>query len=699
MREEKVFLVAIGNPQEGYTLDVVQSLNESIVGKRQGSVRVSPIFRVIASPGNCHVREGTYIGLLSPLSAFEFIGKQPKEVREHMWFSLGIASVLIFSDNKSVIEKLCDDYKDELAAWEIWHIGSERVLNVEKIHVSRKPMAEAGLKSYQGLSPDSQRLLDEIRLHLHEALYTAATFMPEQVSKLQVIVKSVNEIADEIYYLEAPESREPPPEFNRGGGTPSPSERNQRLNQGLSHLIQLNSALAYAVSQTSYGTAPILERPCLASAHSLLGIGTAYRAVAAISGFAERVFEGTPVLAVIDERYRSMPGIPIERNVPDYQVKLWNNADKFNIESQLKGVASEEIRPKLAFFSSRLGFGEAHFSVTAATQVLHAADSVRWTLATLTHELLHSHVRGLLATILSEKSREGLNTSTFKDFHGQFLAWMRSDQHPATLIDCIRFVIFSFASGRHSALDILKKKAVRSTSDGQTKLEHRVPTGDELFSQFFRSSLHLLEEIFVHTLDLHYFYNGNRDLFLEVLWESWTTVPAVVSDLEHYLLRSIVACASIDRSPARTLEQRRDESISLLRQKLKDLGDITPKNLFLHEALSCLNKSDTLKRIRLLFTPSIYLADMVATLLFSSSIQSKFWTGDRKIDSKDGASTYLMDTLEFTGGSVSNPVAFLMDRVLRQRTEQFTFDEEYRSAWVLLATASASRPLNSLYQT
>jgi hypothetical protein len=48
----------------------------------------------------------------------------------------------------------------------------------------------------------------------------------------------------------------------------------------------------------------------------------------------------------------------------------------------------------------------------------------------------------------------------------------------------------------------------------------------------------------VHCLDLHYFYRGDLDLYLLLLWRSWSCVPSVYSDLPHYISRCLLAIAT-----------------------------------------------------------------------------------------------------------------------------------------------------------
>ena len=682
-----IYLTLTGNEHEGYTLRATTESDKFPHSPASQSRRISPIFPVISAKPL--VIRGLYIGLLCPLRAFEFIGKQPNEIKDQLWFSHGIASVIIVGKNETDILNFCQEEESDLAGWELWHIDDFDKLHVVKRHVRTVSVPRFTVDSFENISSDAAKLLDEIKIHLHEAVRCAALFMPEQLPRLERVAKAANEIASEIYFFENTKDRPTPKHFkNQTKENKHAYDVNQRLNQGFTQLIQLNSTLAYVVSQAANGAIPILERPCLVANCSLLGVGTAYRAISAIAGFVEDTFEEYPLIAEIDKHYRTYPGNPVTNNIAVYELSIWPKTEGSFIDSLLGDTKSELSCQKLTYFSSRHGFGEAHFSVTAAAQTLYAADSVRWSLVTLTHELLHSHVTGILATILSNNEKTGITPERFKEYHKSFVKYIENQEEPEHLLDSLRYIIFSFAAGRTSAIRTLHKMENDRSSSEDIEWNVPVPVVSE-FGPYFLTSLHLLEEVIVHTLDLAYFYNGNIDLFIEVLWGSWTTVPAVVGDLETYSLRTLVAIATLDKSPNRTVEHRLDRALSLVRDKLNALAQKDSSNLFLQKAISYLNDPVKSLRLPLLFTPCIYLADMVSRYLCSGSVQAKFWDFDKNIESKEGKAEYLMETMNFPGGKVANPVAFLMDRA--QRKQDGGFPEDVRSAWVLLATASSAR--------
>lgn len=679
------FLVLTGDAAGGFHLATAPDASAATRAAGERACRVSPIFPVVPGKENQAPLDGCeWVGFFCPRRAFEFIGQQTQSCQEKLWFSHGLAAVIRFGTSEKELLDTISGQEGEISAYEIWRV-KRGMIEVVKQSIQPATVPNCQLADFSGLSKDGQRLLEEIQVNLHEAARCAAVYMPEQVPKLERITEAVNELVEELRELEKWDAGQPETRPLNGNDPGA----HQRINQRLSHLIQLNSALAYVVSQTSNGSVPILERPCLISTYSLLGVGTAYRAVSAVAGYVEAVFERNAVLKVIDEVYRNVPGIKVPTSLSHYKLDELRQSglaiDKFLKEEP------EASRPKLAFFSLRLGFGEAHFSVTAAAQVLHAADSVRWSLMTLTHELLHSHVTGLLSTIFCKGVTEGLTVQRFEEFHVQFKAYLRDDvtqAKPPALLDSLRFMIFVFAAFRHDAYEKARVLSYSPDSSGHATLNARVPDSIELFRSFYSHSLRLLEELIVHTLDVRYFYRGDRDLFLELLWESWTTVPAVVGDLETYLLRSLVAVATLEEGK---VSDRFKLAHERLLKKLQELVMKQPSNVFLRKAGQHLEDKNNSRRLRLLFYPAIYIADMAATFLYSQRIEAKLWSDDPNIEpGDDQLPDYALEFGTFRGGRVINPIPFLAARL--READGVADDEDRSSAWVLLATASSALP-------
>lgn len=686
-----VYLVLTGSVTSEHSLSITRDPKEVYdrIGVSEG--RISPIFPVVPSDVPADPLAGAkFIAFLCPLRPFEFIGKQPKELRTKIWFSLGIAAVVLFGNEGCDVLKIVAQEKEHLSAYEIWRLDGGKVLP-DSLWIRPAAFSPPRLRQTPNLSKDTLRLIQEIQGNLHEAARAAAIFTPEANSKFERLTEATNQIIEELEYLENPLSVSPPKQFakSKSAITEDIFGVHQRVNQRMTQLIQLNSALAYVVSQTSHGTIPILEGPCLISTHALLGVATAYRAISAIVSFVESIFEQHPILAVIDKTYRNMPGVEVFTDVLRYDRNRWRDSG-VAIDNFLHLGKPEISRPKVTYFSSRLGFAETHFAVTSASQTLHAADSIRWSLMTLTHELLHAHVTGILATLFGDEVSQGLTWDSFVRLHSEFRTFVNTQPPPVpTMLNSLRYMVFAFAVSRYEIFGKLNEMDHGGVGEPPTKIKigPRLPEQTELFAAFYRSSLRLLEELIVHTLDLHYFYSGDRDVYLELLWKSWTTVPAVVGDLETYLLRTLVAVATME-------EGRVSERFKLARErllaKLSELIADEGTNVFLQKAHGHLADEKKTRRLRLLFYPCVYAADMTAFFLRSMNLEANLWSNDENIEpSGEGEFLYSMATAEFSGSRVKNPIAFIAHRLRLQEKDPEEMDEDFRSAWVLLATASA----------
>ncbi|HEV8582184.1 MAG TPA: hypothetical protein VGX68_24200, partial [Thermoanaerobaculia bacterium] len=86
------------------------------------------------------------------------------------------------------------------------------------------------------------------------------------------------------------------------------------IHQRTDRIVQINSALSYVTSQLHSGTLPILERRCLVRRYSLLGIGTAIRALVRLARHVEVAFSEGRVESVLVNLFslptsRPLPGL------------------------------------------------------------------------------------------------------------------------------------------------------------------------------------------------------------------------------------------------------------------------------------------------------------------------------------------------------------------------------------------------------
>ena len=106
------------------------------------------------------------------------------------------------------------------------------------------------------------------------------------------------------------------------------------------------------------------------------------------------------------------------------------------------------------------------------------------------------------------------------------------------LDDSIRNVILCYCCHTYSHGSLTVKKA----SKGKIFAIPDLPK-DELWNTF-ESEFRNISEIFVHVLDLHYFYAGRVSIYIPLIWCSWIAVPHINGDIRQYVLRSLLAIAS-----------------------------------------------------------------------------------------------------------------------------------------------------------
>ena len=340
-------------------------------------------------------------------------------------------------------------------------------------------------------------------------------------------------------------------------------------------------------------------------------------------------------------------------------------------------------------------------------QSISSADAARWTLLTLSHELLHAHVKGLFAIILKSTTVPP-GDSSLSNLIQSYRSWAGEIQKDGkavgrmSVLDFLRFRTFAFVDGIQKAAT----SEIDQPNEGETELLKVGPQSSDAYEiERFKNSFGYLNEIVVHVLDLHYFYNEAEDLYLSSLWKSWATVPGVADKLDWYILRSLVAAASKDtdgitwecfgvlgdRLPKshKNLNLRFKTAVSDLVSLVEDLcanGHDLPT---LRAVLARLADPDALKWLRTNFYPCYLFAEIVKEFFYSRKLKNYFDNFADKLAEQDekGNPVYLLDTLHFPGLRITNPIAFLRDRLMRDPKEA-SEDEEMRSAWLLLALAS-----------
>lgn len=681
--------------QQTWTLAIDQSLQPPSLDSCDG-YRVSPIFPILpGEPISPDFEGAASVGLFFFDRPFAVIGlllnELPADQAAQVWFSLGLASVVVVTRDADLLGTIASVCSEELRAFETWDVSNGTITGTEARYFATPapvPSELYTLGDYSRLSPDVRGVLDEFAICLHAAVTRAAQYLPQELVVYQRLVLAVNQTIQELFFLETAEGPVPLT-LPKDLVTDLPkhrTERQRRIHQRVDQLIQLNSAFSYVISQQFGGTSPVLGHESHVRRYSLLGIGTAVKGLAAFTRWVERAFVAYPVDEVVATTYPTLQGVDIFPALLNYDPAKWIHED-FRVDKYFPLANKFVQKPKLVSFSGRLGFRESEFSVTAAIQVLTSGDSVRWSLMTLSHELMHAHVRALMSAIFQDW-QDRISHDYFKEYYANFeQVWNSGYDETARwkLRDCLQFIVLNFCCVK-PVYDSIDDAA--DVDDDPVTFTTDLPAPDELWRRL-SEDYKFINHVFVHVFDYNYFYEADDVTYINLLWRSWSTVPAVLEHLDQYLLRTIVTIASSDSGP---VEVRCSNATKIVLDALGRVAAADPSNLVIGEARHRLEaiKEDVALLAR--FTPAIYLADAAVHFLLSERVRGELLNVEdphAELSSDGEYTAYRLEAGIFSNRPVKNPILLVHDRLRRNLASDTGEDEEYDSAWTLLACASA----------
>ena len=410
----------------------------------------------------------------------------------------------------------------------------------------------------------------------------------------------------------------------------------------------------------------------------------AFNGVAAFTQHVESVFEQYPVDNVIQHKYSLLEGVKTLEACEKADFASWENGDAC-IDAHIDTCDKTPIAGRLVYISGRLGFRETQYSITAAIQVLAAVNTISWNLMTLSHELMHAHVRGLLNTIFSEPVQPGGP----KQFEGYFEKYWelvnQKDNHPQRpkLIESLRNIVLYYATN----ISYFERA---SKAQKFVRADKGVPESSRSVFLDFKKHYRSLNEMVVHVLDFHYFYGCDEETYLALLWKSWGNVPVVLEDIEHYVLRCIIAITSKEEG---AWKDRFDKSLGILKRELSKLLVEASSSAAIVEAHKLLEDADAVNRLRLRFLGTLPLAELAIKFLKCDKVHAALIKDDNVSAGDDGEVgrwDYKIKPGEFPGFSVKSPVAFVkycLDLALADPLCKIS--DSHFSAWIFSACASA----------
>ncbi len=681
---------------------VALSVSQTLQGcELPPSSRSSPLFPASPDAVPPKLDVGThYIYLLCFRSAFTVLARlveqAPPDIRSGLFFSLGLASVVCISPHSNLLDQIAQLCGDAPWASEVWRVEQSKIVSVTP-QLPPQPSAQVSAQIFEPYHslPLAQRMTaDEFVSSMGLLLPRVALHMPEDLPTFNSIVALAGELLSEMKYVSNPVGTPPPTlsEYTEEDFRDNRALAQMVLHQATDRLIQINAALSYLSTQAFSGAVPILERRSLIRRYSLLGVGTAILALTKISRSIERAFAAGAVETVLSDYAETAAPLPGLDKLPDYDPSGWkdHSVDRWDGKMPIR-----DLYPKVAYFSGTLGFRESEYSISAAMQALAAGGGPEWSLLTLTHELVHGHVRRLLSLVL-EGDPERRPEIAWNEIYLRFVDLING--RPATnstFLDSLRAIILFYCcmTMTHGSLSRKGDGITAPAGSDEVRLGFYRPNDPEMLRQLLENEYRNINEVLVHVLDLHYFYRSSLSAYVPLIWRSWSIMPQVRGDPRHYILRTLlVAATKTAGTPFSRFNQSRALVIELLSPLKEGSGSGTAT---VQAALTFLADDVNFSNLFYAFTASLVLVDLAHQVLTSNAIRGRLIGGDPHLTIKSHPALFEeWFEYEMPDGFVDEvvvaPLAYLADRLARKISHGESNTLELETAIIFLACCSHS---------
>jgi hypothetical protein len=459
-------------------------------------------------------------------------------------------------------------------------------------------------------------------------------------------------------------------------------------------LVHLNSMLAYLVSQGLGGAPPVLQNHSLIPSYSLFGVATAYKAIWELTHFIEEGFLAFDIVSEMSNRYFNRTKEPA-----DCAKNALFKPELDDMKAAAVG-AHRKTPGHVNLFSGRLGFHSSSWAVAAPVDTLHEAASPAWNLLTLSHEMLHIHVDGLLSFVLSRNTTKEPDLSQDQlCLNMAQLARAVPAGQPIRIIDRIRqkiarYVLYSAACRGDDT------KPLSQLPNSKSQLFMAQVTNPAEFRDMLVFCMKRLSEYIVHILDFYYFYWGDVDRFIALVWTSWSSIPSVYEDIGHYIMRSLLAVSTREMDPdtASSLMQPLDfqDSLDAFKKSIAKLPDSIDCRHIRDAVDSFLAEPDNREFLRLEFSRAKSLVWVTIMYFYSRPLRLYLEIG-RSVAGGVVSDGELCPQFEFGGVQErlpASPIAFIAKYLSGDYEQPDGFDDlptEAASIWLFSWLASCGQ--------
>lgn len=574
------------------------------------------------------------------------------DVASHTYLSHGHACLVLFLADVSACDAVVQDLGAEVSAYEVWPYCDSTLGDV----FTREPQDDRTWGHPEpivstGVGFEAAAQVAQFNANLSMLSRFAALYAPET----RVLVDSLHASASS--YVER----------LRAAATSGDEDHIRQTLHLEGVLVETNAVLTLYCSQLSSGALPLREDVFPVGEYSLLGIGAMTRAAWRIYSHLNGTFAEYDNVGVVARMYSKAAAFDPYAPSGRIDYRAWRRL-RSNIPDLTDGRPGEYLH-HVPYFSSRWGFHESKHSISMSWQCLYASASREWNLLTLTHEYLHSHVRGMLAHVLLPQDGDlAVKMSEMYD----------ARERGANALESLQIAFVEALLGLQSTTTLA---GLVSGGDQEVSVDMPEKIDPDVLRSLHRRHADLVHEIIVHVLDFRYVYDGRDDSYVDSIWSSWAQVPSVPGKIEHYVLRTLCALAATsteERTPAMF-----EDVAGRLRRELAAIENRPRIRPVVRRALDLLDDDVARRRLGVEFIGARYIVELALNFFLDDRLTAAL-VRDDLTSPGDGRRTYGLEVGDYRGEAIASPIGFLLDAFEDYPAEIDAGTVEQRSVWQML---------------